>query len=138
MLSVDISALVVFFLVWILLIILTKIFYNPLRKIMTERKLKIQKKVDASDDATAEYERTVGEIEESVKSAKASAFATMERFEKDALAEKEKIMEDISNECRAQIQKARQEIEKQLSDIKRELDAESEELAHKIEKKLLN
>ena len=138
MLSVDISALFVFLLIWVLIFVMTKLFFNPLRKVMGERKAKLKGSQEASQKAVDEYEKAVRGIEENLKSARSAAIATRDEFEQDALKEKEKILRDVSEECRAQLNEAKSEISAQVQALKRELKNESKNLAQMIEKKLLD
>jgi len=138
MLSVDISAVVIFLLIWVLVFVLTKLFFNPLRKVMDERKTRLRNNQEASSKAIAEYEDIVQEIEENIKSARSAANATREEFEQRAFREKEKILDDVSKECRAQVSEAKAEIDKQMQALKKELKKESNNLAEKIEEKLLD
>ena len=92
----------------------------------------------ASQKAVDEYETTVREIEENLKSARSAASATRDEFEQNALKEKEKILSDVSEECRAQLNEAKSEISTQVQALKRELENESKNIAQMIEKKLLD
>ncbi|MBU1337675.1 MAG: ATP synthase F0 subunit B [Acidobacteria bacterium] len=138
MLSIDASVIVVILIVWVLVFVLSKLFFNPLRKVMNARKSRIEGDLQASDKAVNEYERRVKEIEDSLKSARAAASETRDVFEKEALKEKEQLIKEMSEQSRAQIKEAQARIDKQVSDIKKELEAESEELAKRIEKKILD
>ena len=138
MLSVDASLIVVFFIVWVLVFVLSKLFFNPLRKVMNQRKSKIEGDLQASDNAIAEYESRVKEIEDSLKSARASGAQTRDTLEKEALKEKERLIREMSDQSRTQVRDAQARIDKQVNDIKKELEAESDVLAKIIEKKILN
>ena len=138
MLSINASLIVVFLIVWVLVFVLSKLFFNPLRKVMNERKSRIEGDLQASNQAVGEYESRVKEIEDSLKSARAAASETRDLFEKEALKEKEQFIKEMSEESRAQIKEAQARIDKQVNDIKKELEAESEILAKRIEKKILD
>jgi F-type H+-transporting ATPase subunit b len=138
MLSINASLIVVFLIVWVLVFVLSKLFFNPLRKVMNERKSRIEGDLQASNQAVGEYESRVKEIEDSLKSARAAASETRDLFEKEALKEKEQFIKEMSEESRAQIKEAQARIDKQVNDIKKELEAESEMLAKRIEKKILD
>ncbi len=138
MLSVDWSLIVVFVIVWILLVILTKIFFNPLRKVVRDREEGIEGNRRAADKAIAEYEQILQKIEKDIKEAKTCASLTREKFEKEALKEKEKILSRVSQECQDQVREAKKELKQQVEALKHELDAESGLLAEKIEKRFLH
>ena len=56
MLSINATALVVFAVVWILVLILTRIFFKPILRILDERAARIAKDKAAADGARQSYE----------------------------------------------------------------------------------
>lgn len=137
MISVDISLVVVFILIWILLAVLTKIYFNPLRNVMKKRHSKISDDTKAGKNADEKHEKIIEKIEEDLKAAKNSSFEIKDDFEKQALKEKEKMMSDISSECRAQVKEAQRALDGQISELKKKIHKESGDLAKKIEDKIL-
>lgn len=137
MLSLDISFLVVFFIIWILLAVLTKIFYNPLRKVMNEREDNITQDERAYEQAKLEYTQILNKIDEDIKQARSTSRKTKESLSREALKEKEKMLEEISAECRSQVTQAKKEMELKLSELKAELEKKSKNLSIEIEKRLL-
>ncbi len=137
MLSVDGNLIVVFILIWVLLIILTKIFFNPVRKVMGKREKGIEKDRKAGKEAGEKYEEIIRKIEENIKSARASAYKARDKYEKEAGEEKERMLAEVSGECRTQIEQARKELNEQLDSLKAEIRSESRLLAEKIEQRLL-
>jgi len=137
MLSLDISFLVVFFIIWILLGVLTKIFYNPLRKVMNTREDNITQDERAYEQAKQEYTQILNTIEEDIKQARSSSRKTKELLSREALKEKEKMLEEISAECRSQVAQAKKEMELKLSELKADLEKKSKDLSKEIEKRLL-
>ncbi len=137
MLSVDGNLIIVFILIWVLLVILTKIFFNPVRKVMRKRDKGIKKDRKAGEEAVEKYEEMIRKIEEDIRSARASAYKAREKFEKEAGKEKERMLTEVSGECRAQIEQAGKELNEQLDSLKAEIKSESRVLAEKIEQRLL-
>ena len=138
MLSIDGTFLIVFAIVWVLVFLLTRIFYNPIRRVMNERRTKLEGDRSAADRAVAQYDEKVREIEDSIKSARSAANATRDDFEKEALKKKDEMLKEISAQCRSQVDEAKAQLEKEVEKIKKELERESEDIAAKIEKKLLD
>ncbi len=137
MISVDISLVVVFILIWILLAVLTRIYFNPVRRVMKERDSKISDDTKAGKNADEKYEKIIEKIEEDLKAAKNSSAQVKDSFEKQALKEKEKMMSDISSECRAQVKEAQRALDEQISELKKKIHKESGDLAKKIGDKIL-
>lgn len=138
MLSVDISLIAVFIIVWILVVVLTKKFFNPVRREIDRRDRDISQNREASEKARSEYEQTIHKIEKDIKQAKETAHTLQERFEKEAQQEKERILSDVSKNCRAQVNEAKKELEKQMNKLMMELEADGESIAEKIEKRLIH
>ncbi len=138
MLSIDANVIIVFLLVWVLVLLLTKIFYNPVRQVMKERRLKIKKGFQEAEAAQRRQEEIMADIEARLKKAQAEARQTLNSFEKKALQEKEKMLADVSSECRSQVDEARQKLEIQVEEIKKKLKKESNSVAAKIEEKILH
>jgi F-type H+-transporting ATPase subunit b len=138
MLSIDVSLIVIFVIVWLLVGVLSKVYYNPVRKIMSKRDTEIEQNKRATQEALDKTEIALQKIEEDMKSAKAAARSIREKLEKDALKEKERMLQEISQEYRSQVEKAKKELQEQTKSLKKELEPQSEQLAERIEKKILH
>jgi F-type H+-transporting ATPase subunit b len=137
MIDIDASFIAIFIIVWVLVFVLSRLFFNPLRKIMEERDAKVKGRREAFQESTEVYEKTVYEIEERLKSARVLSEQTKESFKHEALKERERMLEEISTEYRSQVAKAQEQLEKQTTSLRRELGAEAELLSERIEQKLL-
>jgi F-type H+-transporting ATPase subunit b len=138
MLQIDPSIILVIAIVWVLVLVLTKTVFNPIRRVMRDRDEGLATDREAGERAEQEYTSSLQQIEEDVKKARAAAYAIQDSLEKEALIEKEKMLAEVSKECRAQVDEARQELQKQVKDLKSDLKQESARLAEKIEEKLLS
>jgi len=137
MIDIDASFIAIFIIVWILVFVLSRVFFNPLRKIMEEREDKVKGRQEAFRESTEVYEKTVYEIEERLKSARILSEQTKDSIKHEALEERERMLEEISTEYRSQVEKAQEKLEKQTTSLRRELGAEAKLLAERIEQKLL-
>ena len=105
---------------------------------MTGRETKIQKNQESRDKAINTYEQNMSEIEENLRAAKAISDKTREELEKEALQEKNRLVEEISTECRSQVEKAKKQLKNQIKSSKKELESETDVLAEMIEERLLH
>jgi F-type H+-transporting ATPase subunit b len=137
MISIDANLIAIFIIVWVLVFVLSRLFFNPLRKIMKEREAKVNGSREASQRSTEDYEETVHEIEERLKSARVLSEKTTENFKNLALKERERLLEKISTEHRSQVAEAQEQLEKQAAGLRRELSAQAGLLASRIEQKVL-
>ena len=138
MLQIDPSIILVIAIVWVLVLVLTKTVFNPIRRVMRDRDEGLATDREAGERAEQEYTSSLQQIEEDVKKARAAAYAIQDSLEKEALIEKEKMLAEVSKECRTQVDEARQELQKQVKDLKSDLKQESARMAEKIEEKLLS
>lgn len=137
MIDIDASFIAIFIIVWIMVFVLSRLFFNPLRKIMEEREAKVKGRQEAFQESTEVYEKTVCEIEERLKSARILSEQTKDNLKHEALKKRERMLGEISTEYRSQVEKAQEKLEKQTTSLRRELGAEAKLLAERIEQKLL-
>jgi F0F1-type ATP synthase membrane subunit b/b' len=138
MLAVDATLFIVFFIVWILLFALKKVFFKPITGIIARREETIAGNLKAGEVAKTQVEANIAKIEENLKAARLSAKETQEQFAAEALREKEEMLQEIGKECRVKVNEAREQLEKKVDELKEDLAAESQVLSEKIEKRLLN
>jgi F-type H+-transporting ATPase subunit b len=138
MLAVDATLLIVFFIVWILLFMLKKVFFKPFRNIMARREETIESNLKASEEAKNQYETNIRKVEDSLKAARLAAKETQEQFTADAIREKEQMLLEIGQECRAKVNEAKEQLEKKVEELKKDLASESKILSEKIEQRLIH
>lgn len=138
MLDLDISLFVVFAIVWILLFVLKKIFFNPLQKVRAERDALINQNKSAAAKSQEDYERTLSEIEEKMKKARLDAMATRNTLEKEAQQKRDELIADVSKESKKMVEKGKSDLNDQMKILFEEMEAKSEVLAKNIEKRLLH
>jgi len=138
MLDFDISLFVIFAIVWILLFVLKKIFFNPMQKVRSERDALINENKMTAAKSQEDYERTLSEIEDQIKKTRMDALATRNTLEKDAKKKREELIADVSKESKKQVEKSKADLEEQMKILFKEMDTKSEILAKNIEKRLLH
>jgi F0F1-type ATP synthase membrane subunit b/b' len=138
MLDLDISLFVIFAIVWILLFVLKKIFFNPLQKVRAERDALINQNKLAAEKSQEDYEHTLSEIEEQMKKARMDAKTSRNALEKDAQKKREELTADVSKESKKMVEKGKADMEEQMKILFKEMEAKSEILAKNIEKRLLH
>ena len=139
MLDFDFAAItIVFLLVWTLVFILNKIFFNPIRKVRDERASMLGGNRNAFRQASEAHEQNIQEIEATLKSAKNASEAIRDGLEAEAMKEKSRIISGTSVEFRNQVLEARQELEEKIKGLKKELEAQAGGFAEHIEQRLLD
>ncbi len=137
MLQIEPGIIAVILIVWVLVMVLTKTVFNPVRKTMQERESGIAADREAGEKADLKHGENLRKVEDDIKKARASAFAIRDSLERQAQQEKEKLLTEVSQECRIQVNEARQELQKQVQELKTDLRKESDRLAENIEERLL-
>jgi F-type H+-transporting ATPase subunit b len=137
MLSINATAVVVFAVVWILVLVLTRVFFKPILRILDERSGRIAKDKAATDEALKAAEDDLRRIEEGLKEARAAADAIRNAAETEALKEKSRLVREVQAEGRAEVEKAKEELLREMEALKKDLDKRTAEIAETIEKKVL-
>jgi F-type H+-transporting ATPase subunit b len=137
MLKIDATALVVFALVWVLVIVLTRIFFKPILRILDERAGRIARDKAAAEEARKAYEADLKRIEDGLKEARAAADAIRNAAETEALKDKSRLVREVQAEGRAEVERAKAELLREVETLKKELDKHTEEIAESIEKRIL-
>jgi len=138
MLQIDATAFIVFFIVWILFFVLSRVFWKPMIKVIRDRNAQIDGDGEASRKTRIAYEQGLQEIDKTLKSARLAAEKTRETLEVEALKEKSRLLTEASAMATGEIEKARAALQEEISRLKQELETETGRLADQIEKRLLN
>lgn len=134
----PISAIAIFAIVWILVLVLGRLFFKPVSRILDERAGRIARDQAAASEALEAYDRDLRRIEEGLKEARAAADGIREKAELEALKEKSRLVREVQAEGRAEVEKAKEELSRRVEVLKAELDARSGEFAEKIEKRIMD
>lgn len=134
----DATVLVTFAVVWILVLVLSRVFFKPVGRVLGQRAARLEKARTETETTLAGYEEDLHKIEERLREARAASDALWEQAETQALKEKSRLIQDIQAETRAQLEKARQELEREVERLKKELDARSGKLSEDIERRVMN
>lgn len=137
MLSINATALIVFAVVWVLVLVLTRIFFKPVLRILDERAGRIAKDRAAADEALKAHEADLRRIEEELKEARAAADALRDKAETEALKDRSRLVREVQASSRAEVEKAKAELGREMEALKKELDAWTGEIAETIEKRIL-
>ena len=138
MLTINGTAIVIFLIIWILVLVLTRVFFKPVLRILDERSERIAREKAAAAAALGSYESDLRRVEEGLKEARAAADAIRSTAETEALKEKSRLVREVQAEGRAEIEKAKQELLREMEMLKKELDARTAEIAESIEKRILD
>jgi len=137
MLQIDLTVLVTFFVIWILVFVLTRIFWRPMMKAIDDRKAHLRGDQDSARANTAAVEDGFRRIDASLKAARTAADRAREELEVEALKEKTRLLAEVGAAAKAQTDQAKAELQDELARLRAELEGKAGDLASKIETKLL-
>ena len=138
MLSIDASLIVVFVLVWILVLVLSRVFFKPVIRVMRERETRIAKDKDETRQTLEAYAQDLRRIEDGLKEARLEAARIRESAAEGSQRERARLLQEVNAERRAQVDKARAELQAEVERLKKELEARTDDLAGEVERRLLN
>lgn len=138
MIYIDLNLIVVFIIIWILLAVLTKVFFNPLRKVMRSRQDQLDINKQAAEAALESFEQESLKVEEQLQEARALAQALREKLMEEGQERRERLLEKTNTDSRSQTEAAQDQLRRQVKNLKKELEAQSRSLAEQIEKRLLS
>jgi F-type H+-transporting ATPase subunit b len=137
MLQIDLTLFVTFAVVWILVFVLTRIFWRPMMKVIDDRKAQLKGDDDSARANTASVEDGFRRIDASLKAARVAADRAREELEVEALKEKSLLLAEVGASAKLQTDQAKAELQDELTRLRAELDGKAGDLASKIEAKLL-
>ena len=138
MLAIDLTFIVIFLLVWVLVLVLTRVFFKPVGRILEKRRGRESADRDAAKAAIEAGERDLRRIEDELREARASSERMREELEAQALGEKARLIAEVQADARDRIEKAKAELEEQVRRLKEQLEGEAGRLAERIEKKVVH
>lgn len=138
MLTLDANVIVVFVIVWVLVLVLSQLFFKPVRRVRDGRDKAILENRKSGQKALDSYEQSMQEIETALKQARAAADSTRQALSDEALKEKARMISAVSAECKTQVETARADLDRMVQELKEKLESEASGLAERIEKKLLS
>ncbi len=138
MLSLDGNVIIVFLVVWILLFVLTRLFFNPVRRVRNAREKVIGENKEAFENALKSYEEGARQVDQAIKVARVAAEDARASLAADAQTERSRLVAEVNAECRRQVEQAQADLRESVRELNRELESQAAALADKIEKKLVN
>lgn len=137
MISLDWTLLLQFFNFVVLLFIMNKFLYRPLRAIMTQRQEKIVGGHAKARDLESEIEAKMQTYQDQLSAAKAEAANERVKLRKVAHQQESEITGAARQEAAARVQSIREQVEKEAAEAGQTLKGETEALAGQIAAKVL-
>ena len=94
----DATVLITFALVWILVLVLSRVFFKPVGRILGERASRIEKAKAEAEMALAATEEDLRLVEEGLRKARAASAELWDQAEREALKEKGRLVQEVQAE----------------------------------------
>lgn len=138
MLQISGGFLTIFFLVWVLLFALNRVFFSRVKRIRDRRSMGLKRYRETAEQALEAYDRAVRSVEQSLREARAEAERIRESLGAEALREKAKLLEELGAEYRRNVAAAKEELRQKLLSLEKDMDRRVDGIAEKIEERLLS
>jgi len=133
----DVSAIIQIINFIVLIILLNFLLYRPIRKIISQRKEKIQGlelSIETADDAAVEKDKA---FVQGIKEARVKGMQEKDALLQEAGEEEKRILEQINSKAQAELTEVRSKIAVDMDSAKDALSKQVDEFANAISKKIL-
>lgn len=137
MISVDWTLGLQFVNFIILLIVLNKLLYKPLAKIIAERREKIEGSYARAKDLQADIDEKMARYQKQLSDAKALANAERAKLKKAASEEEAGMLAEAHEKASARLQSIKEQVAAEAADASKTLQKEAKSLAGQIATKIL-
>ncbi|HNT01804.1 MAG TPA: ATP synthase F0 subunit B, partial [Candidatus Saccharicenans sp.] len=114
MLEIDWNFIVVFALVWILVLVLSRVFFKPILGVREKRKKIINENEKIYEQSLKEYENHLTLVENKLREARQESQSIRQKMVSEALAEKSKLTQDVQIEVQGQVEKVKKELQDEV------------------------
>ena len=132
MLDLNSSIFVVIALVWIIMIILDRVYFKPVKDVIDQREGKIALESEKIDKMTQEIEEKTGSIEHILKEAKWDAAGIKEQIIKEGEEIRERIIINTRVESKKMFADKMKELEQEIFAAEEKLEKEIDLFSQKI------
>ena len=137
MIEVNFSALVVLLLVFALVLVLERLFFEPLARAMDTRRERSESAERLWSEASSEVEVALAKVREATARARGQGYQELDGVRGEAQAERARRVESERQAALAEIARARQSLSEQGERAVKELEREADRLAVEIASRLL-
>lgn len=133
----NLSVIFVIVAVVVLAVVLDRVLFKPLVRVMRERESAVQSALELAESATARAQAATAEFDANVAAARADLYKQMDERRKAAESYRQDLVAQTRAEVGAQLAGAKAELEAQTAQARATLEAEAEELGRDIASKVL-
>jgi F-type H+-transporting ATPase subunit b len=133
----NLSVIFVIIAVVLLAIVLDRVLFKPLLRVMHQRDAAIKSAMQAAESAAAKAQAASAEFDANVTAARADLYKQMDERRKAAEAYRKELVAQTKADVDAQLASAKAELDAQAAQARASLEAEADELGRAIASKVL-
>ena len=133
----DLSVVWVIFFVLLLTVVLDRLLFKPLLRVMHERERAITSARELAERSAAEARQATAEFDRKTGEARAELYKQMDAMRRTAMDERAAIMARTRAEAEAEIAAASARLQSEAEEAKRKLSAEAEALGAAVAERIL-
>jgi F-type H+-transporting ATPase subunit b len=135
--SPDGSLVFVLILFIIFVVVMNRILFRPIGRVLDERETLIESSENEARAAQRRYEAKLADYEATIRQARADSYRRTEQQRAAALDERRRLIEEAKQHAREEIERAKTEIESQVAQARRALERETRAIAERISQTVL-
>ena len=132
MLNLDVSVLVVIALIWLLMIVLNKIYFGPVGKIIAKREDKINRDSRKLESMTAEIEEKTRAIETVLADSRRESLNLQEQLIQKGEAVRDRMIVEAREKSRSLFDKRMKQLDTEINRAERKLSGDIETFSRKV------
>ena len=133
----NLSVVAVIAAVPILAVVLDRVLFKPLTRVMREREAAVNSALHLAEDATAKAQAAGRDLDAKVTAARAETYRQMDERRRAAQEYRSQIVGETRQEVESSLAKAKAELEAQTVQARASLDKDAEAMGAEIVKKVL-
>lgn len=137
MLELNFSVVVVFLLVWTLMVVLKRIFFGPIGKIIDEREARVKGDSEKLESLIGEIEEKTRRVENMVADARRESSRIREEWIRKGEEFRETLIENARDKSARQFDVRMKQLETEISTAQKQLESEVAVFSRKIKEAFL-
>ncbi len=137
MLDLDVSLFFISLLIWVLMIILDKIYYKPVGKIIGQRENKTEKDSALIESMIADVENKTKNIEDVLRKARTDSMKLKEDLIKKNEEKIERLVSEEKENLKRRFEESMKKLDDEIFSAEEKLEKEVEEFSNEIKEKFL-
>ncbi len=137
MLDLDVSLFFISLLIWVLMIILDKIYYKPVGKILGQRENKIEKDSALIESMIADVENKTKNIDDVLKKARTDSMKLRENLIRKNEEKIERLISEENENLKRRFEESMKKLDEEIASAEEKLGKEVEEFSNEIKEKFL-